>query len=83
VGDNSDIFPYDRNETLDSDGDGVGDNSDMYPNDPDRSVLSNSLKIQDTTALAIIIFFILILFHQPKSQNPDSEEMLESDNIYD
>ena len=83
MGDNSDMFPYDRNETLDSDVDGVGDNSDMYPNDPDRSVLSNSLKIQDTTALAIIILFILILFYQPKSQNTDSEEMLESDNIYD
>ena len=77
------MFPYDRNETLDSDGDGVGDNSDMYPNDPDRSVLSNSMKIQDITALVIIIFLILILFNQPKTQNFDSEEFLESDNIYD
>ncbi|MDC1029468.1 thrombospondin type 3 repeat-containing protein [Euryarchaeota archaeon] len=83
VGDNSDMFPYDRNETLDSDGDGVGDNSDMYPNDPDRSVLSNSMEIQDITALVIIIFLILILFNQPKTQNFDSEEFLESDNIYD
>ena len=83
VGDNSDMFPYDSNETLDSDGDGVGDNSDIYPNDPDRWVLSDSMEIQDATALAIIIFFILILFYQPKSQNPELEQILDNDDIYD
>ena len=30
VGDNSDAFPNDPNESLDSDGDGVGDNTDSY-----------------------------------------------------
>ena len=29
VGDNSDAFPDDSNETTDTDGDGVGDNSDI------------------------------------------------------
>ena len=77
------MFPYDSNETLDSDGDGVGDNSDIYPNDPDRWVLSDSMEIQDATALAIIIFFILILFYQPKSQNPELEQILDNDDIYD
>ena len=30
-GDNSDAFPLDPNETLDSDGDGLGDNQDALP----------------------------------------------------
>ena len=33
MGDNSDAFPGDVSETLDTDGDGVGDNSDAYPYD--------------------------------------------------
>jgi len=32
VGDNSDAFPDDPTEWMDSDGDGVGDKSDLYPN---------------------------------------------------
>ena len=36
VGDSSDAFPNDSNETTDSDGDGVGDNADAFPNDPNE-----------------------------------------------
>lgn len=35
-GDNSDAFPDDLNEILDSDDDGVGDNADSFPNDGDN-----------------------------------------------
>ncbi|WP_101757719.1 filamentous hemagglutinin N-terminal domain-containing protein [Oceanicoccus sp. KOV_DT_Chl] len=38
VGDDSDAFPNDPNESVDTDGDGVGDNSDTFPNDPTESV---------------------------------------------
>jgi hypothetical protein len=38
VGDNSDAFPTDPNESVDTDGDGVGDNSDAFPTDPNESV---------------------------------------------
>ena len=31
MGDNSDAFPNDPNESVDSDGDGVGDNGDAFP----------------------------------------------------
>ncbi|MGB1992098.1 MAG: hypothetical protein ACPHUO_07990, partial [Candidatus Poseidoniaceae archaeon] len=34
---NTDAFPEDPNETVDSDGDGVGDNADLYPNDATKS----------------------------------------------
>lgn len=37
VGDNTDAFPDDPNETVDSDSDGVGDNADLYPNDATKS----------------------------------------------
>ena len=37
VGDNTDAFPNDSTETVDSDNDGVGDNSDAYPNDANGS----------------------------------------------
>lgn len=32
-----DAFPYDPNEHIDTDGDGVGDNSDVFPNDSSES----------------------------------------------
>jgi alpha-tubulin suppressor-like RCC1 family protein len=37
VGDTSDAFPNDPNETTDSDGDGVGNNADAFPNDASES----------------------------------------------
>ena len=33
MGDNTDAFPNDPNEWVDTDGDGHGDNSDAFPND--------------------------------------------------
>ena len=36
--DNSDAFPSDASESLDSDGDGVGDNSDAFPNDANETM---------------------------------------------
>ena len=33
MGDNSDVYPGDSSEWIDSDGDGVGDNSDAFPSD--------------------------------------------------
>jgi len=41
VGDNSDAFPNDANETIDSDGDGVGNNADAFPNDASETVDSD------------------------------------------
>ena len=38
VGDNSDAFPNDGNETMDSDKDGIGDNTDAFPNDVNESI---------------------------------------------
>ena len=39
VGDNSDSFPNDGNETSDSDGDGVGDNADVFPIMPTKPLI--------------------------------------------
>ena len=33
MGDNADVFPADRFEWIDTDGDGVGDNADAFPLD--------------------------------------------------
>ena len=33
LGDNSDVFPSDSSEWIDTDSDGVGDNSDAFPLD--------------------------------------------------
>ena len=41
VGDNSDAFPNDVNETLDSDTDGVGDNADICPGGDDLVDVDN------------------------------------------
>ena len=38
VGDHSDDFPDDPQETIDTDNDGVGDNSDAFPEDPLETV---------------------------------------------
>ena len=38
VGDNTDEFPDDANETVDSDGDGTGDNADQFPDDANETV---------------------------------------------
>ena len=35
MGDNSDVFPNDPTESVDSDGDGVGDNADICPDGDD------------------------------------------------
>ncbi len=34
MGDNGDLYPFNPNESADTDGDGVGDNADLFPNDP-------------------------------------------------
>ncbi|MGK0499066.1 MAG: filamentous hemagglutinin family protein [Oceanicoccus sp.] len=51
VGDNSDLFPNDPNESTDSDGDGVGDNSDLFPNDPNESTDSDGDGVGDNSDL--------------------------------
>ncbi|MDA7909800.1 leucine-rich repeat protein [Akkermansiaceae bacterium] len=49
IGDISDAFPNDANETVDTDGDGVGDNSDAFPNDPIETVDSDGDGVGDNT----------------------------------
>ena len=47
VGDNTDAFPNDANETLDSDMDGVGDNADAFPNDASETMDSDGDGVGD------------------------------------
>ena len=49
VGDNSDIFPSDANETIDSDSDGVGDNSDAFPSDANETIDSDGDGVGDNS----------------------------------
>ncbi|QYK06365.1 Ig-like domain-containing protein [Shewanella zhangzhouensis] len=49
VDDNTDAFPSDPSETLDSDSDGVGDNSDAFPNDPNEQFDTDSDGIGNNT----------------------------------
>ncbi|MED6338176.1 MAG: hypothetical protein VYC12_04035, partial [Candidatus Thermoplasmatota archaeon] len=51
--DNSDAFPNDANETLDSDGDGVGDNSDAFPNDANETLDSDGDGVGDINDLCV------------------------------
>ena len=41
VGDNSDAFPNDANETVDTDGDGIGNNADICPGGDDLTDADN------------------------------------------
>ena len=43
------MYPYDANETLDSDGDGVGDNADAFPNDANETVDSDGDGLGDNS----------------------------------
>ena len=47
VSDLNDVFPNDKNETLDSDGDGVGDNADAFPNDANETLDSDGDGVGD------------------------------------
>ena len=38
MGDNTDDLPFDGNDWVDTDGDGVGDNYDDFPEDPTRTL---------------------------------------------
>ena len=49
VGDNSDAFPNDATETLDSDMDGVGDNADAFPNDATETLDSDNDGVGDNS----------------------------------
>ena len=45
--DNADALPYDANETVDGDGDGVGDNADAFPNDRNEMLDSDGDDVGD------------------------------------
>ena len=47
VGDNSDVFPNDANESMDSDGDGVGNNADAFPADANETMDSDGDGVGD------------------------------------
>ena len=47
VGDNSDAFPNDSSETMDSDSDGVGDNADWAPNNSNETQDSDGDMVGD------------------------------------
>jgi alpha-tubulin suppressor-like RCC1 family protein len=49
IGDDSDAFPNDPNETTDSDGDGIGNNADAFPNDANETVDSDGDGIGDNS----------------------------------
>jgi hypothetical protein len=51
-GDNSDAFPYDSNESKDSDSDGVGDNADAFPNDDTETLDTDGDGVGDNAQLA-------------------------------
>ena len=74
MGDNSDAFPYDSNETLDSDDDGVGDNSDFFPTDSERWLKSDT---QNPLPIFYLLGLILLLFWFSSSSS--SSQSIEDD----
>jgi len=58
VSDADDDFPYDANETTDSDGDGVPDRYDKYPQDATRSKAETE---SDSNLGLYVILVVLIL----------------------
>ena len=61
VGNNSDAFPQDPEETADTDGDGVGDNSDADPNDPEIRFPADLEIIVTDTALYVVAGAVVLL----------------------
>ena len=49
VGDKTDTFPSDPDESEDSDGDGVGDNGDAFPLDANETADSDSDGVGDNS----------------------------------
>ena len=49
VGDNSDVFPLDSSEWIDTDSDGVGDNSDVFPSDSSEWIDTDSDGVGDNS----------------------------------
>ena len=72
VGDNSDAFPDDPFESVDSDGHGVGDNADVRPYD--KSVQSESdlesFPFITLVAAGIVSIFALVIFQQKVLNKP-------------
>ena len=49
MGDNSDVYPDDSSEWVDSDGDGVGDNADAFPGDASETLDSDGDGVGDNS----------------------------------
>ena len=47
--DNSDVFPLDSSEWIDTDSDGVGDNSDVFPLDSSEWIDTDSDGVGDNS----------------------------------
>jgi len=89
VGDNSDVFPNDGNESADTDGDGVGDNADAFPEDPSETKDSDGDGVGDNyqkqmeetrkmyigigTILGIMVLIAGLVYKQ-KGRSPFEEE---------
>ena len=59
MGDNSDAFPLNHLESIDSDGDGIGDGSDKFPLDSNRYIEDEP----NYSMLFSIFVMILVLFY--------------------
>tara|TARA_B000000441_G_C21370724_1_gene138458 strand:+ start:188 stop:412 length:225 start_codon:yes stop_codon:yes gene_type:complete len=66
-GDNSDVFPDDSSEWIDSDGDGYGDNRDWAPFDAE--VWDKPADYKITYVSAIVVAVIGVLFYTTKRHN--------------
>ena len=77
VGNNSDAFPQNPEETVDSDGDGVGDNEDPEPEDPDIRTpddisveISNQSAYMISASILVLAFVILFARRRQPPQSP-------------
>ena len=90
VGNNSDAFPQDPEETTDTDGDGVGDNSDADPDDPEvRNPADLEINVTDRAiyvlAASLLFMAVVLLVVNRKKRPPQvvgASEVFDSDSIW-
>ena len=84
VGNNSDDFPQDPDETTDTDGDGVGDNSDADPDDPSVRIPADlEINVTDTALYVLAAAFLLMAVALVVNRKKKPPEVMGASEVYD
>ena len=83
MGDNTDVFPFDKDAKYDSDGDGVADSNDWFPQQAGMDSLFD-LGWRVALGIAAIAFLLLFIQNRSKSGSDDlQKEWLQQQEEYD